>query len=57
MERGISHATANESLVNAARNVVQHDFGHIQSQVRVLVTRDLTFYEFILPTPDHRLQG
>ena len=31
MERGISHATANESLVSAARNVVQHDFGHIES--------------------------
>ena len=26
MERGISHATANESLVSAARTVVQHDF-------------------------------
>ena len=34
MERGISHATANESLVSAARHVVQHDFCHIQSQVR-----------------------
>jgi len=30
MERGISHATANESLVSAARTVVQHDFHHIQ---------------------------
>jgi len=31
MERGISHATANESLVSAARTVVQHDFHHIQA--------------------------
>jgi len=31
MERGISHATANESLVSAARNVVQKDFHHIQT--------------------------
>ena len=30
MERGISHATANESIVSAARTVVQHDFHHIQ---------------------------
>jgi len=31
MERGISHATANESLVSAARNKVQKDFHHIQT--------------------------
>lgn len=35
MERGISHATANESLVSAARNVVQHDFGDVESQAGI----------------------
>jgi len=39
MERGISHATANESLVSAARTVVQHDFHHIQV---VTSNQDLT---------------
>ena len=39
MERGISHATANESLVSAARNVVQHDFGDVESQAGIMNPR------------------
>lgn len=51
MERGISHATANESLVSAARTVVQHDFHHIQAAQSMQV--DLQQPESPRPSPGH----
>ena len=48
MERGISHATANESLVSAARNVVQHDFTH-QSDDDLSKSEETPQFTFSLP--------
>merc|ERR1719412_1090844 len=53
MERGISHATANESLVSAARTVVQHDFHQAREQSRAVVGGEESLhtplYTFTLP--------
>ena len=53
MERGISHATANEPLVSAARTVVQHDFHQARDQVAREVTGEESLhtplYTFTLP--------
>ena len=53
MERGISHATANESLVSAARTVVQHDFHQAREQSRTVVGGEESLhtplYTFTLP--------
>ena len=48
MERGISHATANESLVSAARTVVQHDF-HSHRELLAEDSLHTPLYTFTLP--------
>ena len=49
MERGISHATGNESLVSAARTVVQHDFNHGQDDVTPVCSVETPQFTFTLP--------
>ena len=48
MERGISHATANESLVSAARTVVQHDFSE-DATTSVVCSVETPQFTFTLP--------
>ena len=48
MERGISHATANESLVSAARTVVQHDFSE-DATTNVVCSVETPQFTFTLP--------
>ena len=48
MERGISHATANESLVSAARTVVQHDFSE-EATTSVVCSVETPQFTFTLP--------